>query len=270
MHGLTDEQAKLADRTLSFLADMDALFFDRIKKLNDDATYEVRHFNSEFSDNEVKVSRGAVIEKGGRLTIITKKPKPPMQRETRWGRFFALDAHPKTPLVGMLHAAFLINFDTEGKGIIAGWLDVLPAARIDEDLAYLKEIMDGVYTKYGIDDGGPRGRLSGNSKSDGDVEVNRWQRRSAGVGGNFYGYPMLSATEENYRFMTEAYERFVDAYLKIVEKRQGNPFSPEDLAAQDAMRRNWLEDQLFADEWTKSVVPYEVWSLANVPPTIKF
>jgi hypothetical protein len=62
----------------------------------------------------------------------------------------------------------------------------------------------------------------------------------------------------------------VDAYLKIVEKRQGSPFSPEDLAAQDAMRRNWLEDQLFADEWTKSVVPYEVWSLANVPPTIKF
>ena len=98
MHGLTDEQAKLADRTLSFLADMDALFFDRIKKLNDDATYEVQHFNSEFSDNEVKVSRGAVIEKGGRLTIVTKKPKPPMQRETRWGRFFCLGCPSENPI----------------------------------------------------------------------------------------------------------------------------------------------------------------------------
>jgi len=268
MQNLTDEQAQFADRALKFMAQMDTLFFDRVGKLNDGIEIETKSFNYDVADNEVKVARGSVIEKAGRLTIITKKVASELQQETVWSRFFALDAHPKTPLCGMLHAAFLMQFRADGTSSLGGWLDVMPATRIEEDLAHLKQTMDDVYAKYGIDDT-PRRRLSPDSHSDDDPGA-RWRRRSAGVGGSFYGYPMLSVTEENYSFMTEAYEGFVDAYLTQVEMRKDDAYGAEDLAAQDAMRRNWLEDQLFADPYSKSIVPYEVWSLANVPPTVKF
>lgn len=36
------------------------------------------------------------------------------------------------------------------------------------------------------------------------------------------------------------------------------------------MRKRWLEDQLFADTMSMKVVPYEVWSLANQAPAVKF
>ena len=34
--------------------------------------------------------------------------------------------------------------------------------------------------------------------------------------------------------------------------------------------RRWLMDQLFSDPFASKIVPFEVWSAANVPPTIKF
>jgi hypothetical protein len=36
------------------------------------------------------------------------------------------------------------------------------------------------------------------------------------------------------------------------------------------MRKRWLVDQLFSDPFASELVPFEVWSLANVPPTINF
>jgi hypothetical protein len=36
------------------------------------------------------------------------------------------------------------------------------------------------------------------------------------------------------------------------------------------MRKRWLENQMFADTFSKKVVPYEAWSMANLPPEVKF
>ena len=58
--------------------------------------------------------------------------------------------------------------------------------------------------------------------------------------------------------------------LFIAEKRADDPFTDEDIAAQDAMRLNWFEDRLFSDPFTTEVVPYEIWSLHSLPPEIKF
>ena len=63
---------------------------------------------------------------------------------------------------------------------------------------------------------------------------------------------------------------FLAEYLAILERRQDEPFSAEDLAAQDEMRRRWLQDQFFSDPFSSRLVPYEAWSLANMPPVVKF
>jgi len=82
---------------------------------------------------------------------------------------------------------------------------------------------------------------------------------------------MMEITEENFLFVTEAYDRFVETFMTIVEKRKDEPYTDADIAAQDAMRRNWFEDQIFADPYAASgITPYEVWSLSFSPPVVKF
>ena len=58
--------------------------------------------------------------------------------------------------------------------------------------------------------------------------------------------------------------------MDIAEKRADQPYTEADLLAQDVMRKRWLIDQLFSDPFASAIVPFAVWSFANVPPVIKF
>ncbi|MDP6417126.1 MAG: hypothetical protein QGG54_19120, partial [Gammaproteobacteria bacterium] len=73
-----------------------------------------------------------------------------------------------------------------------------------------------------------------------------------------------------YVFAAGLFDAFIDGYLDIVEKRADEPFTEADIQAQDAMRKRWLIDQLFSDPFSSKIVPFNVWSFANVPPVIKF
>ena len=211
--------------------------------------------------------RGPVVEKAGRMMAITKKATSRIQRQTTWSRFYSFDVHPQTPLVGMLHATILLQFYEDGTGILGGWLGVMPGTRVEEDIASLKKITEDLFARHGRDIAHHRELLCVGDP----LEVDHSKRRQpACAGASFYGPSMMGVTDENYRFITEAFESFVDGYMAIVEKRQDDPFTADDIAAQDAMRRRWLEDQLFADPFASSIVPYEVWSYQNVPPVIKY
>lgn len=263
---LTSDQAAYAKRTLDFIAKMDSLFFDRVEALNGGHELETLILDSESNNYDIKVARGPVVEKGGRVLTITTRPTARFQKQTSWSRFFNLDVHPKTPLVGMLHAAFVVQFYTDGTSTLGGWLDVLPAAMSQEDLDYLRQEMDKVFSKFGVD-GTPHREMVCKG---GTQENKRWRRRPACVGGSFYGANLMTVTEENFLLMTEAYEQFLDAYLTIVERRRDDPYTEEDLSAQDAMRLNWLEDRFYADPYTTNVTPYKAWSLYSLPPSVKF
>jgi hypothetical protein len=77
-------------------------------------------------------------------------------------------------------------------------------------------------------------------------------------------------TGKSYAFAAELFDSFIDGYMDIVEKRASDPFSEADVLAQDEMRKRWLIDQLFSDPFSSKIVPFSVWSFANVPPVIKF
>jgi coproporphyrinogen III oxidase len=252
LEALSEEQLAFANRFSAFLDRVDALYFGRIEELNGGLELETRTMSSEYSDYDIKVARGAVIEKGGRTLNITKKPTRSFQRDNLWSRYYLLDVHPESPLVGMLHAAIVIQFFPDDTATIGGFLDVLETANREEDLAYMKQAMDQVYEKYGVDPAPSR------------------RRKTTKVGGSFYLAPLMSVTEKNFSFMTEAYETMLEAYLTVVERRMNDPYTDQDLAAQDAMRKNWLEDRFFSDPFTTSVTPYEAWSLYSLPPEVKF
>ena len=268
---LSEEQLVFANRFSTFLERMDELYFNRIGKLNSDLEFETKTMSTEYADYDIKVARGTVIQKGGRTLNITKKPTRSFQRENLWSRYYLLDVHPKSPLVGMLHAAIVIQFFPDDTATIAGFLDVLQTAHQEKDLAYIKQAMDQVYEKYGVDPT-PHRRLSneGHDEDDPMSTDNRFRRKTTKVGGSFYGAPLMSVTEGNFGFMTEAYETMLEAYLTVVERRMNDSYTEQDLAAQDAMRKNWLQDRFFSDPFTTSVTPYEAWSLYSLPPTVKF
>jgi len=268
---LNEEHAGFANRTIAFLDRMDALFFDRAEKLNGGLELQTETMSSEYSDYDIKVTRGPVIEKGGRTINITKKPTRDFQKPNVWGRYYLIDAHPKSPLVGMLHAAFVIQFFPDGSSSIGGFLDVLRTAHKEEDLAFMRQAMDEVYEKYGVDPE-PHRQLSdeGHDEDDPLSMDNSRRRKTTRVGGSFYLAPLKTVNEENFSFMTEAYEAMLSSYLDVVERRMNTSFTDEDLAAQDAMRKNWLEDRFFSDPFTTSVTPYEAWSLYSLPPEVKF
>ena len=88
---------------------------------------------------------------------------------------------------------------------------------------------------------------------------------------SFYGPPVFPGDPEaSIKFIAGLYDLFVDEFVDITIERADEPFTAADIAAQDQMRRQWLIDQLFSDPFASKIVPFEIWSFANVPPVIKF
>lgn len=262
-----DEQA-IARRMTEFVARMEDKYFARISELNGGATYETLERQTDDTDYLVRVTRGPVVEKAGTMIAAGKKTQPGrIQGVLAWSRFYSLDVHPRTPLVGMLHATVVVQFYEGGQSFAGGWLGVMNGTRNAGDMAGLKALTDAHFAKYGKDPAIYR-RLIIKGTED---TVQDFRRRPDDSGVSFYGPPVFPGdTAQSYEFVAELFDQFTGAYLDLVARRARDSYSPADLAAQDAMRKRWLVDQLFSDPFASKLVPFEVWSLSNTPPVIKF
>lgn len=265
----TAEQKELADRFLSFIDRMEKRYFARIEELNGKTSYEEKYVTTDYAEWDMRVARGPVVEKAGRMLGMETKSAPhsPSRDDVVWGRFYSLDIHPKTPLVGQIHAVILLQLFADGASGAAGWLGVMPATRVPEDMDYLKTAMDGVFARHGKDPSLYR-RLICEGTED---TITEFRRKPACVGASFYGPPVYrDSTSKSLDFLSEAYEAFTDAYFDTIERRKDDPVTEEDIAAQRRMRKEWLVDQLFSDPFASDSVPFEVWSFGNVAPVIHF
>ena len=248
--GLNAEQSAFANELLGFIEAMEGKYFARIGRLNRGLQLETKSFSYEHADYDVLVTRGRVVEKAGTLLANTKKPRESYQTETYWSRFYSLDIHPKTPLIGMLHATVMMQFNKDGGSSMGGWLDVMPGTRVEEDIAALTQTMDDMFSKFGKDS-----KRNRELSCEGDpMEFDQsFRRQPACAGASFYGNPMMTVTRENFDFMTQSFDKFIGAYIDTIEKRQNDAFTEEDVANQDRMRRRWLEDQLYADPFASDL-----------------
>jgi coproporphyrinogen III oxidase len=271
---LPAEQKALAQRMTSFIVRMDEKYFPRIALINGGVdggiTDEVMTMASEYSDYDIRVVRGPVIEKAGRMLSIGRKTSPargPENGPLIWGRFYSLDIHPKTPLVGMLHATIVLQFFDDGQAAVGGWLDVMPGTRVDEDIDRLHALVDAHFAAHQKDPKIYRKLMCKGTEE----TVEKFRRKPSCSGVSFYGPPVYRGnTEQSYAFIEEIFDQFVDTYLDIAANRADDAYTNADIAAQDEMRKRWLIDQLFSDPYSSSVVPFEAWFMANVPPIIKF
>ncbi len=259
---LTPEQAQLADQMLAFVDKMEAKFFRTVERFNGNAEFEERVFDNEKSTRRARVVRGNVIEKAGLTNNITRAGFPPFLGEPLWNRFLMIDIQPKTPLVGLLHAAMTFRYEKGGKSSVGGVVQIVPGARIEEDFAEMRAKVDAVFEKYGV-----------------DVTVYRETNCSgprheainlACSGVSFYTSHPFDITEKNFNHVSETFEALFDAYVDVLDKRKDQKFTDQDMAAQDRMRRAWFEDHLFDDEFTVSFVPYEAWTFTHAPPMVKY
>jgi len=224
---------------------------------------------TKYSDFDVRVARGPIVEKIGRMISEGKMTSPGRgeERNLLWGRFYSIDVHPKTPLVGMLHATLVLQIFEDGSIGTGGWLDVMPGTRVESDLNYLKKVTDEYFEIHNADPSLYRRLVCKGTEE----TIEEFRRKPSCSGVSFYGPPVFrESSEKSYRFIKGMYSEFVDAYFKTIEQRMNDPYTEEDLFAQEKMRKNWLIDQLFSDPFASKIVPFEVWATANVAPTVKF
>jgi len=259
---LTTEQREHAEHMLKLTAERQKFFLDTIEKYNGSQDIETRLFDTEKARHEVSVARGEVLEKAAWYTNQTKMADPPYVPEAIWDRYFEMDFHPRTPLLGQLHATVYFTYLADGNSAIAGYMDYTPGTWIDEDIAYMKKAVNDVFEENGHDVEHFRQMLYKDYHKD--------KLQAACIGAAFYVRPMLEINTENLSFVQKAHETLVSSYFDVLDKRKDQSFSEEDLANQAGMRKRWLEDHLFSDPFTMYVVPYDVWSFADAPPVVTF
>lgn len=259
---LTPEQRANAERMLALMERRKEFFLQTVERFNGSRDVETRVFDLEKARHEVSVARGEVLEKAAWYTNRTKRADPPYVPEAIWDNYLELDFHPRTPLLGQLHATVYFTYMANGSSAIAGYMDYTPGTWIAEDIEYMKAAVDQAFEKHDKDIVHYRKML--------DRGYHKDTLKAACIGAAFYLPPMLEINSDNLDFIQEAHESFVNAYLDVLDKRKDEPFSEADLKNQAGMRKRWLEDHLFSDPFTMYVVPYEVWSFADAPPTVSF
>ncbi len=255
---LTDEQKAIA-------ADMEA-FVSRMEKMLSDRTgapyTERQDFDTNHGDYVVQVARGDAIEKVGLYTGNSNKGDPPLIRETYWNKYLHTDLHPRSPFVGLAHITMTLQFMTDGSTVVGGNVHLARAAGKEEDFQYVKEKIDDVFVKHDVDIARYREARCKGFRLEHDLTV------CSGV--SFYSAPLLEVTQLNYELVRDTWEAFANAIIDIAEKRVNDPFTAEDKAKQEEMRWWWLFDRLFSDAYTTTVVPYELYFMATLPPEVKF
>jgi len=265
---LPPDHRALAEWVNALTDKTDGKYFGRVRELNGELDFEDRNFSTEWSEHEVRVTRGDVVEKAGRLYSMGKKQRAERGgREIVWSRFYALDFHPKTPLVGMIHAAIVLQFFGDGSSYAGGWLGTMPGTRIDEDLGLLKKVTDDYFVENDVDITIYRKLVCKGT----DDTVAQYRRLPACVGASFYGPPVFPGnTGKTLKFIAGFYDLFVGTYVDIIEKRADEPYSQEDILAQNKMRKRWLTDQMLSDPYSSVQIPFEVHSFWNAAPAVKF
>jgi coproporphyrinogen III oxidase len=195
------------------------------------------------------IADGAVIEKGGVNFSEVFGDFPPDFAKTLPGdgtRFTAtgvsLVIHPRSPLVPTVHANF--RYLTHGsKAWFGGGADLTPYYPVKEDVVHFHRVWKRVCTKHAAVADYARMK-----KECDEYFFLKHRNEARGVGGIFFDY--ADATEAMFDFVREAADAFVEAYVPIVERRKGLPYTDDERYFQEVRRGRYVEFNLVYDRGT--------------------
>ena len=205
------------------------------------------------------IENGEVFEKGGvNISAVHGALPKAMQSYFKVGDvdFFAcglsLVLHPKSPMVPTVHAnwRYFEMYDKNGT-IVDSWFgggqDLTPYYLFDDDAIHFHNVC-----KTACDKHHPDFYPSYKKKCD-EYFYNTHRGEARGIGGLFFDYCKATkemSMEKWYDFVTEVGDRFLEAYVPIVEKRKELQFTKEQKDWQEIRRGRYVEFNLVHDKGT--------------------
>lgn len=229
------------------------------------------------------IAGGAVFEKGGvNTSVVFGEVTGIMRRQLQIAgdKWFAcglsLVLHPHNPFVPTIHCNYrmfeLYNAQDE---VVDRWFgggtDLTPYYLFEEDAIHFHRTYKAVCDRF---DPGFYPRF----KQECDNYFVNWHRNAErrGIGGIFYDHQRPDAARDVHFWMDfgkACGDAFLEAYLPIVGKRKGTPFTPAQKYWQEIRRGRYVEFNLVHDRGTlfglKTNGRIES-ILMSLPPTVRF
>ena len=195
------------------------------------------------------LAESTVIEKGGVNFSEVFGEFPPDLAKSMPGDGTAFTAtglslviHPRSPLIPTVHANF--RFLTHGsKSWFGGGADLTPYYPKKEDVVHFHKTWKRVCTKHAA-----VADYAKMKKECDEYFFLKHRNEARGIGGIFFDY--ADATEATFDFVQDAGDAFLEAYVPILERRKGLPFTGEERFFQEVRRGRYVEFNLVYDRGT--------------------
>jgi coproporphyrinogen III oxidase len=247
-------------------------FYDFIKTLQKTITSKLEEVDGKttFQEDEWQrqeggggfsrvMQNGAVFEKGG-VNISAVHGELPIAMQAYFKvsdcNFYAtglsLVIHPVNPMVPTVHANFRYfeMYDKNG-GVIDSWfgggLDLTPYYLFEEDAQHFHKVCKEVCDRHELAD-----YQDFKQKCD-DYFYNSHREEARGIGGLFYDYCRATDAydmQDWLAFQMDIANKFLEAYVPIVEKRKNLPYTAAQRTWQEIRRGRYVEFNLVHDKGT--------------------
>jgi coproporphyrinogen III oxidase len=193
---------------------------------------------------------GALFEKGGvNFSDVHGEMAPEYAAQVPGeGRSFtatgiSLVLHPRSPMVPTVHANF--RYLTKGtKAWFGGGADLTPYYPCKEDVIHFHQIWKRVCTRHA-----PLVDYAHLKKWCDEYFFLPHRNEARGVGGVFFDY-LEGNWEENFAFVRDCGNAFMEAYQPIVERRRNDPYTENQRDFQEFRRGRYVEFNLLYDRGT--------------------
>ncbi len=155
----------------------------------------------------------------------------------------SLVLHPRSPLIPTVHANFRFLSKTEAWWF-GGGADLTPYYPFREDVIHFHRVWREVCFRHPEPVDYPRFKQWCD-----DYFYLPHRQEARGVGGIFFDY-LSGDFEALFRFVRDAGQSFLQAYLPIVERRMGLPYTSEQRYFQQIRRGRYVEFNLMYDRGT--------------------
>lgn len=187
---------------------------------------------------------GTLGERAQRALTARKAIPGLAENPVFWASGISLVAHMRSPKVPAVHMNTRM-FWTEGAWWFGGGSDLNPMVEVAEDTAHFHAALQAACDRHD-----PAYYPKFKAWAD-DYFMIRHRGEARGVGGIFYDDLCTGDWEADFAFTQDVGRAFLDAYIPLAERHQGESWTEEDRAWQLVKRGRYAEFNLVYDRGTK-------------------
>lgn len=216
-------------RIVEFVNETKSRVVEQLSGVSQGGHIERRTVSFEKGTADMVLIRGGAIEKAAVTHLQFNQIKPPWVEEPSDYMVFQVEIFPQNPFCAMGH--FNTEWSMAGPGPYNMNLDVFPAVTVPEDMAFLRQAMDGVAQQHDRDPHEMRKGL------DEHYNMQHWDTPLAGMA----GCKLLDLKDDGLGLFIDCYKVFFDAYMETVHKRSNAPYGEQDMVMKQRRNGKWLE-----------------------------